>query len=163
MNVRELLRYELWSKRTTRRILAVLAVILVVTALGFVAWYEIDLHWMTSGERAAAKAALHQIDVLQDAGSLSDEEFKTRRDEGDSAVNAAESAIRTTKDEKTYLALLMCSVGAGSARDGAVEQRLVEQGKLHESKDAWERHQESDLRMEILAHRYCSELHKILH
>ncbi|MGO8757829.1 MAG: hypothetical protein ACLQG3_06865 [Terracidiphilus sp.] len=162
MKIRELLRYEIWSKRTTRKILAVFGIVVAVLALGFLGWYEAELRWLTKGERAAAKVALQQIDALQNADSLSDEEFEIRRKQTDLAVDATEKAARTIKDERTYLKLTMCFMGAESARIKVVKQRLIQQGKLHETADEWEWFEQGDLRRDTVAHQYCLELHKEL-
>jgi hypothetical protein len=162
MKIRELLRYEIWSKRTTRKILAAFSVVFVVLVLGFFAFHEIDLYWLTKGERAAAKAALQRVDALQNADSLSDEEFEARRKETESAIDAAERVAKTKKDQFTYFELCLCSMDPELRRMKAIEQRLVEQGKLHGSQDQWEWYQQDKIRTILEAHADCLDLHKKL-
>ncbi len=98
MNVRKLLQTELWSKRTSRRILVWFGLIFGVLVVGFVAVYEIERHWLTPGERSSAKAALAQIDGLQDFGSLSDQEFEVREKQAEVKVKIAKDAAVTKRD-----------------------------------------------------------------
>jgi hypothetical protein len=159
---RELMKYELWSKRTTRKILSVICVIFVVLFLGFFGWRELSMHWLTKDERAVAKIALQRIDALHAAESLSDQEFESRRNEADSAVDSSEKAVMTRKDEIINVELTMCLMGFESARVKMVEQRLIEQGKLRETANEWAGRQQSELLTDTLAHQYCLDLHKEL-
>src|ERR1700693_230571 len=116
MKIREILQIELWSKRTSRKILVGLGVVVAVLALGFFALYEVESHWLTKGERIAAGVALQRIDALQSTDSLSDEEFRIRNDAVTSAVDTAEMTAKTSKDELVAVDLVMCSMKAESAR-----------------------------------------------
>jgi hypothetical protein len=105
MKVRELLRYEVWSKRTSRKIL-----VWSGTLLGFVIaflsiWILIERHWLTPGERRAGREALVQVDALQDFKSMSAEEFNKRLHGAEDKINAARLSAWTWRD-KSIIALL---------------------------------------------------------
>jgi apolipoprotein N-acyltransferase len=99
MKVRELLQIEIWSKRTSRKILVWFGVVFGVLVVGFVSLYEIERHWLTPGERSAAKVALAQIDGLQDFASLSDEDFNAREKQAEAKVEDAKQAAVTERDD----------------------------------------------------------------
>jgi hypothetical protein len=65
MKIRELLQTELWSKRTSRRILVGIGILVV----GFFFWCAIEQYVLTPGERSAARAALVKVDELQDSAT----------------------------------------------------------------------------------------------
>ena len=105
MNIRELLQTELWSKRTTRKILVWSGLVFVVGFLALNGWHFVEIHWLTRGERDAAKAALAEIDALQDAGPLSDEEFQVRLKAAEAKVKLAEEQPETYRDNFTQMKL----------------------------------------------------------
>jgi len=162
MKIREILQIEIWSKRTSRKILVGIGIVVSLLTLGLFAWYEVECHWLTKGERIAASVALQRIDLLQGSDSLSDEEFKVRNDQVNSAVDAAEIAARTTKDELIAADLIMCSMKIESARMKMLKQRWIQQGKLHQS----ENDRESDSRIELFTDKVtqlsCLKLHQEL-
>jgi hypothetical protein len=94
MQVRELLQTEIWSKRTSRRILVVIGIIAFV---GF-SFFEIDGHWISWAERKTARAALTEIDALQSFGSMSEAEYKERLSHAKGTVEAADKAGWTRRD-----------------------------------------------------------------
>jgi len=98
MKIRELLRYEIWSKRTTRRILICVSVLVCLTFVSDWIWTEYELHWLTSGERKVAKAALAEIDSLAAAGSLSDQEWEARTEQAKTKIEATRRSARTYRD-----------------------------------------------------------------
>jgi hypothetical protein len=162
MTLRELLRYEVWSKQTTRRILVGSAILAALLFVGYKIWDEVESHWLTRSERTVAKAALQRIDALQNSGPLSDEEFDNRTKDARLAIDAAERAARTRKDELVYMELAICAMGPVSARMKAIEQRLIEQGKLRETPKEFEWSEQGGIRTDDLAHRNCLYLHKQL-
>jgi len=99
MNFRELLQIQIWSKRTTRRILVWFGIISGILVVGFVALYEVERHWLTPGERSAARAAQTQIDALQDFASLSDQDFDAKDKQAKAEVEAATNAAVTQRDD----------------------------------------------------------------
>ena len=117
MKVRELLQTEIWSKRTTRNILFLFGVVVGVIVVGSVVMYEIERHWLTTGERNAAIAAIAQIDGLQDFSSLSDEEFDAREKQAEAKVEAAKHAAVTKRDEWLSFNLDVCLNETKSDRD----------------------------------------------
>ena len=98
MDARQILQCELWSKRTTRRSLVGLGVTVGLIVFGFWIANEVELHWLTSGERSAARAALAQIDSLDDAQSLSIGEYGFRKARAEASVGVAKATVRTGRD-----------------------------------------------------------------
>ena len=101
MKVRELLQIEIWSKRTTRRILVGIGV-----AVGLICtWIAAELYWITPGERNAARIGIAQIDSIQNLDSISDEDFDAWDKQAVEKVEAARLAARTIRDERIADAL----------------------------------------------------------
>jgi hypothetical protein len=98
MNLRELLEFKLWSNEANWKILSVLSVSVFLCVTGFLGWNQIELHWLTSGERTAARAVLAEIDSLEDADLLSDREWKARTEQAQVKMNAAEAVAKTYRD-----------------------------------------------------------------
>jgi hypothetical protein len=91
-------------------------------------WYEVEVHWITPGERDAARAALKEIDELEDAGSLSGQETKARTKQAEDKVNLASEAARTNRDNFIEMKLGLYLVGVEMERDKfhAKQNPLVE-------------------------------------
>jgi hypothetical protein len=70
------------------------------------AFWVIESHWLTSAERGAAQTALTAIDNLQDAGPVSDEDFDAKVDQAEQAVEAAQLAASTSRDQNVAYALM---------------------------------------------------------
>jgi hypothetical protein len=82
MGIREILQTEIWSKETSRKILARVwkiakyaGISIGIAFAAFVLFGFVWAHWLTTKERNAGKAALAQIEVLQNFDSASDAEF----------------------------------------------------------------------------------------
>jgi uncharacterized protein HemX len=105
VNLREALQIEIWSKRTSRKILIIGGMVIALLLLAYGFGYEIEIHWLTQGEHDTARAALQQIDALQDARSLSDEEFEILAKQAEAKVKAAEDSARTSRDEVVAMQL----------------------------------------------------------
>ena len=99
MKVRELLQKEVWSKRTSRKILVVLAILCVAFVL-WIAAYVVDESWITPSERRAGRAALAQIDSLQNFDGMSDAEFDAGVLQAGRKVGDAEQAAWTSRDKR---------------------------------------------------------------
>src|SRR5258708_2164631 len=95
MEIRELLQKEIWSKRTARKILIGFGIV----AVGFVVLFAIDRYWITPPERNAAKAALAQIDALQNPNHMSDAEYDAEALQAKGKVDSAVQMAWTTRDE----------------------------------------------------------------
>ena len=78
MKVRELLHIDLWSKRTSRKVFVGIGIVFVIVYAGNAALSVVERHWLTPGERSAARAALLQIDELQNLVQSSDQDFSTK-------------------------------------------------------------------------------------
>jgi hypothetical protein len=100
MKVRELLQTELWSKRTTRKILVGFAIVVV----GFGVVFTVEVKWLTPGERVAAKQALASLDVLQNLNS-GDEDFLKRTTQVHALIDVADQAAWTLRDDRIVTAL----------------------------------------------------------
>jgi hypothetical protein len=108
MGLREILQTEIWSKQTSRNILARIGKILVrlkfvgiglaVVLVGIALWFFVWTHWLTEGERSKGKIALVQVDALQNFNGMSDTEFDTRSQQAQEKVNDAIDAAVTFKD-----------------------------------------------------------------
>jgi hypothetical protein len=105
MSLRGLLHYEIWSKRTTRRIFAVSGIFVGV----FLALAAFEMFWTTPGERVVGSAALAQIDELERLEPESpqfDAQSKTAEGMVASATKIA-SAVRDRKIASALGAYLM--------------------------------------------------------
>ncbi len=98
MNARELLQIVILSKRTVRKILVVCGISFAVLFLSAGVLYEAEMHWLTPGERSAAKAALVEIDALQNAETMNGEEFDFAEKKAQQRFQAARDAQRTYRD-----------------------------------------------------------------
>jgi hypothetical protein len=130
MKVRKLLRYEIWSKETSRKILVGIGIIFVSLIGVLYGGYEIDLHWLTRAERSAAKIALVQIDGLEDSGPMTLEEFETRSKQVEASVSAADRAARTLKDQLVEMQLGLYLMSVEGERDDALSRQLIQQRHL---------------------------------
>ncbi|HEU5351713.1 MAG TPA: hypothetical protein VFU55_08955 [Terracidiphilus sp.] len=107
MNVRELLRYEIWSKETSRRILRPIVKILkptgiVLGSLVFLAVvvYAIESGWLTNGERTAGKVALVQVEKLETLIDCNCDGFAVTDENAKAAVEVARQNAWTLRDRQ---------------------------------------------------------------
>lgn len=117
MSARELLQAEVWSKETSWRILRWIGVVLGLFLVCFIGWYEVEVHWITPGERDTARAALKEIDELEDASSLSQQEREARTKRAEDRVKLASEAARTYRDNFIQMKLGLYLVGVEMERD----------------------------------------------
>jgi hypothetical protein len=105
MTLRGLLQHELWSKQTSRTVLArTLRVLkwagivigILVAAIGIAVTAE--LRWLTSGERSSAKEALSSMDSLQDFGAVTDSDFDAGLAQARVKVDRAQESAWTLRD-----------------------------------------------------------------
>jgi hypothetical protein len=111
MEIRELLQTEIWSKETSRKILAriwkilvglkYVGMSLVVAFLGFALWIFISTHWLTRGERKIGKITLAQVDALQNSDEMGDVEFLAGSKQAEENVKAAYVVAFTGRDRVT--------------------------------------------------------------
>ena len=95
MKLREVLQTEIWSKRTSRKLLIAFAVIVC----GFLGWLEADWNWLTPMEVRAGRAALVDVDALQNSSSMTDEEFGVAENRAKQSVQNAIEASWTHRDK----------------------------------------------------------------
>ena len=67
--------------------------------------YEVETHWLTPGERSAAKAALAEIDALQNAETMNGEEFDLADKKAQEKFQTAKDAQRTHRDLEVVASL----------------------------------------------------------
>jgi hypothetical protein len=130
MKIRELLRCEIWSKKTTRRILIGVVIFIGLIFVGDWIWNEYELHWLTSGERKAAKAALAEIDSLEDTRQLSDQEWEARQQEAKARIEATRRSAKTYRDVlvEDDLSLYLLEVSADHRN---LERRRAGRSEIH--------------------------------
>jgi hypothetical protein len=106
MIIRDLLQIEIWSKRTSRKILIGLGIVVILLVVGVVVLNALDERWITPPERKAGRAALAQIEVLQNFDQMSDSEYDAGALQAKQKINTAEQAAWTAQDKRIALMLL---------------------------------------------------------
>ena len=106
MTIRELLQIEIWSKRTSRKILIGLGITVVALVVGFLVLSTLDERWITPPERKAGRAALAQIEVLENFNQMSDAEYDAEALQAKQKVDTAEQAAWTSQDRRIAIMLL---------------------------------------------------------
>jgi hypothetical protein len=162
MTVRELLQIEIWSKRTSRKMLigfGKIFVCLVIVGVGVVAWVAISRHWITNAERNAGKAALAQIDALQRFDEMSDAEYEEGALQAKGKIAAAEQAAWTVKDRWVFINLEMCFVLTDAEKSN---RRWIQGSKFHRDPDRERKDRESLQESEILRNSLRQGLHRAL-
>jgi hypothetical protein len=102
MNVREILQNVFWSKKALRRILIGFGVVVGVLVVGYRILYEVEWHWVSPGERRTARAALAQIDAIQNVETISRDDFEARESGLKQKLRAARGAGWTNRDIGVY-------------------------------------------------------------
>jgi hypothetical protein len=161
MKVRELLRYEIWSKDTTQGILLAFGIIACSLIATSMAWYEFETHWLSKGERDAARLVLQRVNELQNVVAL-DQEYKVGEDRANAALKAAKEAAKTKKDESIQMNLLVCVTGVEILHGEILEQRLNLDGRPAPMRERIEAVERSGLSLIEAGKRSCSALHKEL-
>jgi hypothetical protein len=105
MKIRELLQIVILSKKTIRKILVVCGIAFAVLFLSAGVLYEAEMHWLTPGERSTARAALVEINALQNAETMNGEEFDLAEKKAQQRFQAARDAKRTYRDQEVVAAL----------------------------------------------------------
>src|SRR5580704_576916 len=99
MKIRELLQIELWSKRTTWKILVGIGIVVA----GYFAWAAVDEHWISPGEHRAGREALVQIETLKKIDPEKDKDFELGVQRAKQRIETAKNAAWTARD--TFLTL----------------------------------------------------------
>ncbi len=99
MKIRELLRYEIWSKGTTRKILVGIGIVVA----GYFAWAAVEERWISPGEHKAGREALAQIEALKKIDPEKDKDFELGVQQARQKIETAKEAAWTTRD--TFLTL----------------------------------------------------------
>jgi hypothetical protein len=150
MKFRELLQTEIWSKRTSQKIIFWAGIVFVIASVGFGAWHFVEVNWLTPWERSAGRVALTQIDALQDAGPLSDQEFEIRWKQAKEKVQAADGAAVTYRDNSIQMDLYWYFAGVELERSKVQNKKrtdeLVQQGRIRR----WDRDEESDKKIDAV-------------
>ena len=106
MTIRELLQIEIWSKRTSRKIFIGLGIVVVLLVVGFVVLNALDERWITPPERKAGRAALAQIEALQNFDRMSDSEYDAGALQAKQKIDTAGQAAWTSQDKRIAFLLL---------------------------------------------------------
>jgi hypothetical protein len=106
MNVGGLLHRELWSKATSRRIFVGIGIACGLVLVGVLALSVIQKRWLTRGERSAARAALVQIDELENLVQSSDQDFSAKARAVQKSIDLADDAAWTVRDRQIVAELM---------------------------------------------------------
>jgi hypothetical protein len=106
MTIREILQIEIWSKRTSRKILIGLGIVVFLLVVGFVVLNTLDERWITPPERKAGRVALAQIEALQNFDQMSDSEYDAGALQAKQKIDTAAQAAWTAQDKRIALMLL---------------------------------------------------------
>jgi hypothetical protein len=129
MNLRELLQIEIWSKRTTRKLLVAIGIVVS----GYFVWTAVEEHWISPGERKAGREALVQIDALRKIDPEKDEDFGLGVQQAKQKIETAKEAAWTTRDTFLTLDLSMYLLAAEVDREApAIREKLL-RGKASSS------------------------------
>jgi len=119
MKIRDLLHTEIWTKGATRKILVICGINFAVLFLAAGVLYEAEMHWLTPGERNAARAALVEIDVLQNAASMNGKEFDLQEEKAQLKFGTARDLMRTHRDKQIAAVLSLYLISTTSPWDNA--------------------------------------------
>ena len=125
MKFRELLQIEIWSKRTTRKILVGIGIVLA----GYFAWAAIWEYWISPGERSAGKEALIQIETLQKLDPEAGKDFELGVQQARQKIETARAAAWTTRDSFLTLDLSMYLLTTEVDRKSPALREKLLQGK----------------------------------
>ena len=137
MRFRELLQTEIWNKRISWKILVGFGVALGIVLAGFIYWRVVDQNRITPGERSDARAALVQLDALQDAGFLRTEIFALRAKETGRMVDDARQAARTARDRKIVAELVSYQSTIVANHAYEEKQALAQQQNSNRKPNEW--------------------------
>jgi len=133
MGIREVLQTEIWSKETSRKILAriwkafrVVGIGVGVVLAGFFLFAFSWAHWLTASERSKGRMALVQVDELQNFVGASDEEFDSRLTLAKLKIQEASFAAATGKDTQVADLLYIYMEGIQNLR---FEKKMHERWK----------------------------------
>jgi hypothetical protein len=90
MTIREILRKDIWSKRTSR---IIASAVLLLCGIGLL-WTD----WATPREKRLARVAMTKVDSITDPEGISQVEFDARYAEAKSAAGDAKAAAITLRD-----------------------------------------------------------------
>lgn len=147
MTLRQLLQREIWSERTSRKIVVKFVIplsrVLGAAALVFGSYFAVDSFWLTPHERRIAREALPQIDVLERNQGISAGDFETQKNLAQAKIDAAQKAAWTDRDRRiaSLLSVYMESIeydrGDAARLKGistkypAIAQRIIASDKKH--------------------------------
>jgi hypothetical protein len=172
MKIRELLRYEIWSKETTREVLrpvsvflkyagAVLGVLVVLAGVAF----AIEFSWLTSGERGSGRAALAKVERLEGLIDCSCDQFAKVDNAAKTAIDFAKQKAWTLRDRRiaVHLSIYLLEVEQYETDDlrEAQLKSFVLQRHLQWHSSPGSEQEDHRLRLEIF-NEFRSGLHKEL-
>jgi hypothetical protein len=172
MKARELLRYEIWSKETSRKILRPVGkclkwVVIVSGSLAvlLVIIYVIESHWLTHGERGAGRTALAQVEELEKLLDCNCGRFAEMDKEAKTAIDFAKQKAWTLRDRRTalYLSFYLLEVEqyqTDDLREAQLKSFVLQRHLQWHSRPGSEQ-EDHRLRLEIF-NEFRLELHKQL-
>ena len=162
MKILELLQSVFWSKKALLRSLIGLGILIVTVVLIAGVWYEAELRWLTPGERKAGKAALGQIDSLQNLELISRKDFEAKESGLREKLDRAHQAAWTLLDGVVASELYFYLHSTERERAAVWEQHRMQPGdsSIAESDRELNRRAISDEKESVRLHR--AFLHKAL-
>jgi hypothetical protein len=164
MTFREVLQIEIWSKRTSRKILKIvgLSFATIVVAGGIIA--GVELQWITPPERTAGRIALARIEDLQKESDSNEDEYKSRKEQADAAVESAQDAAWTLRDRKLAYALLGYAFVIDSQHDEPKRRaKLREFYQKHPPRAGMQSQQDLEAQQDRLSKQVNALMHEVLH
>ena len=172
MKIRELLRYEIWSKETSRKILSPIgkclkwvAIVSGSLAVLLAIAYVIESHWLTYGERGAGRTALTQIEELEKLIDCNCDQFVVVDGKAHSVLTLATQKAWTIRDHSVAFELWFYLTEVEQKQEGdlreAQAKAIVEQRHLQWHSNPELEQRDRSLRLELFS-TFRLELHKEL-
>ena len=162
MKIRELLRYEIWSKRTSRKILVWSGTFLGFVIAFLVIWILIEQYWLTPGERRAGREALVEIDRLHDFNSISAQDFNLKYHTAENDIDAVRISAWTWKDKYVTGCLYSYLEETNVDREDIQERERIERDRPDLAAKWSESSLESESTAKSLRLWFRSSLHAVL-
>jgi hypothetical protein len=161
MNVRKLLQTELWSKRTTRKILVIVGIVFGIAAVIYGGLYAFEKFWLSPGERSAGKVLLQEIDNLQSVSPES-QEFEAGVLEAKKQLELAKNAGITLRDDQIATLLDLYLSDTEMKRSDLEMKKLARERHIQTSEAESELKAKTDSLVAEMNRNVVSCLHKVL-
>jgi hypothetical protein len=124
MKIRELLQTEIWSRKTTQRLVLGILVAGLLMVFGLKAWRSYQYYWLTDNERSTARIALQEIDKVRLANTVSWEDLDVIEKPMKKAIASADAAAFTKRDQITVMQVESCELEMINERERAFLQQI---------------------------------------